>query len=316
MIAFNLLLFVISLFLLYRGAGYLVDHASHLATEFGVTPIVIALTIVAFGTSAPELVASVAAALDGKSDLVMGNNVGSNIANIGLILGFGAVIRSIKVRSETLKREIPFFIGAAILLFFMSLDGVIGRFDGAVFIVLTISFFLFLIYFARKERVFDEALAQVKAKIEHKKTATNIFMILFGLILLVIGAKFLVSSASFIALSFGVSQAIIGITIVALGTSLPELVTSIVASFRRNNEIVIGNVIGSNILNIFLILGVTALLVPISVAPDIIKYDIPIMLLFSLLVVAIMRTKLIVSRLEGLVLMLSYVAYIAYVIMR
>lgn len=316
MLTFNALLFVLSLFLLYRGASYVVDYASRSASQFGITPLVIALTIVAIGTSAPELVASIAAALENKPDLLMGTNVGSNIANIGLIMGVGALLRTIKVQSKTLKREIPFFLGAAVLLFLFSLDNLISRTEGLILILLSIVFFIFLLYHARKERVFDEAVAEVKAKLKPRHPSLNIFMMLFGIAILIVGARFLISSATFLAVTLGVTQAVIGITLIALGTSLPELVTAIVATYKHNNEIVVGNVIGSNILNIFLIIGVTAVLVPIAVSNTILRYDMPLMLIFSFLIVALMRTKFKVTRPEGIVLVTSYIAYIIYVVVR
>jgi cation:H+ antiporter len=316
MISFNLLIFVLSLFLLYRGATYVIEYSSKLASQLGVTPIVIALSIVAFGTSAPELVASLTAIFANKPDLVMGNSVGSNIANIALIIAASAIVRSIKVESRTFKRQIPFFIGAALLLLLFSLDSLISRNEGFIFLLLAIFFNIFLIRQAAKERVFDVAIAKVKAKLAYHHRIHSFVLIAFGLVMLIIGARFLVSSASAMAINLGVTQAVIGITIIAIGTSLPELVTSLLASFKKNNQLIIGTVIGSNVLNVFLILGLTAMLIPIKVDFTIARIDLPIMVLFSLIFVTIIKTKFIISRTEGLILLAGYFGYVFYVLAR
>ena len=252
------------LILLFVGAEGLIRGSSNLAIKMGITPLVVGLTVVAFGTSTPELVVSLKAALIGNSSISLGNVVGSNIANIALILGVAALIRPLDVHAKVIMREIPIMIGISVLLLLLLIDGELGFFDGLVFVFGIVIYTVVNVMMARKEKnseVDTEFKEGLKSKLGIR---ISIILMIGGLGLLIVGANLFVQSAVAIAKIFNVSDAIIGLTIVAVGTSLPELITSIVAAYKKESDIAIGNVVGSNIFNILGILGITALIIPIS----------------------------------------------------
>ena len=288
------------LILLIAGAATLIKGASSLARRIGVKPIIVGLTIVAFGTSAPELVVSVFAGLQGRSELALGNVVGSNIFNIGAILGIGALIRPLKVHADSVRREIPFLVGSAGLLGLLCLDGVLGRLDGTI---LAGGF----VFFMFKTFAWSKAVEEVPVERAPGRRLLSAAAILAGLVLLVAGARLFVGGAVEIARRLGVSELVVGLTIVAAGTSLPELATSVLASWRNEDDIAVGNVTGSNIFNVLLILGLCALLHPMEIERSAAARDIGAMLLASFALVPIMRTGFVISRSEGAVLLGAYV---------
>ena len=310
--SFEILIFlVLGLVALFIGAEGLIRGSSALALKIGITPLVVGLTVVAFGTSTPELVVSLKAALIGNSSISLGNVVGSNIANIALILGISAIIRPLDVHANIIRREIPIMIGISILLVLLLIDGELGLVDGIIFVLGIVIYTIVNITMARKEK---NAEVEKEFK-EGLKTGLgvpiSIVMIVGGLGLMILGANLFVTSSISIAKVIGVSDAIIGLTIVAVGTSLPELITSVVAAYKNESDIAIGNVVGSNIFNILGILGITALI--ISVSSSGINYiDFGAMLFAALILLPLSKTGFRITRLEGLFLVLGYAAYIYY----
>lgn len=314
MTEFEIILYLVGgLVMLFIGAEGLIRGSSNLAIKIGITPLIVGLTVVAFGTSAPELVVSLKAAIVGNSSISLGNVIGSNIANIALILGITSLIRPLYVHANIIMREIPIMIGISILLIILLLDGEVGFIDGLIFVLGIIVYTIVNIYMARKEKsleVKQEFEEGLKSKLG---VPVSIIFVVIGLGLLIVGANFFVQSAVAIAKLFNISDAIIGLTIVAIGTSLPELITSIVASYKKESDIAIGNVVGSNIFNILGILGITALIVPIS-STGISNLDLIIMVLTAILLVPISKSGMRISRIEGLFLVAGYVAYTYYLI--
>lgn len=310
-ILYSLAVFIFGLIFLYLGGDGLVKGSSRLARAMGINPVLIGLTIVAFGTSAPELVVSIIAAFKGSNDLIMGNILGSNIANIGLILGISALIYPISIKLTLIKVELPFMISISILLLLLSQNLIIEHFEGAILFILLISMIIYSCYDAFKEpkeieKEFSE-LVQVD-----RSYYKNILYIVFGIIGLSIGAKLLVDSAISIAQSLGVSQALIGITAVAIGTSLPELTTSVIAALKRESGIIIGNIIGSNIFNIG-ILGIISVLKPIEMKQHLLEFEFCIMILFSIILLPIMKTGFKIAKTEGLLLLLFYLMFLRFI---
>lgn len=301
------------LILLFIGAEGLIRGSSNLALKIGITPLVVGLTVVAFGTSAPELVVSLKAALMGNSSISLGNVVGSNIANIALILGTAAFIRPLSVSTKVIKKEIPVMIGFSVLLIIFLLDGEISFIDGLVFILLLIAYNVVNVVLARKEKNL-EIEDGIKEVLKSKFGITlSIFFVVLGLASLVFGANLFVQGAVAIAKLLKLSDAVIGLTIISIGTSLPELTTSVVASYRKETDIAIGSVVGSNIFNILSILGITALIVPISSA-GISYIDLSVMLFLAIILLPLSRTGYSISRMEGAFLLFGYAVYIYYLI--
>lgn len=299
------LLFVVGLTMLLFGGEYLVRGASNVARHFNLSPMVIGLTIVGFGTSAPELLVSVAAALEGQPAIAIGNVMGSNIANILLILGTSAAISALMIPLRKIWRDLGFMLVATAMLWVMLLNGEITRFEGALLLIGLAVFMTVAFVFGREEP--DEgALPPASMGISVAQT-------LGGVVALVIGARFLVDSATDIARTFGVSEAVIGLTIVAVGTSLPELATSIIAALRKQTEIAVGNVVGSNIFNIFSILGFTAMITPIPADPRFAALDIYWVAgtALGLALVAVLLRG--VPRVAGFGLLAAYGTYVALV---
>ena len=310
-ILYSLAVFIIGLIILYLGGEGLVRGSSRLARAMGINPVLIGLTIVAFGTSAPELVVSIIAAFKGSNDLIMGNILGSNIANIGLILGISALIYPISIKLTLIKVELPFMIFISILLLLFSQNLIIEHFEGAILFILLISMIIYSCYDAFKEpkEIEKEYSELVQVDRSYNK---NILYIVFGVIGLSIGAKLLVDSAISIAQSLGVSEALIGITAVAIGTSLPELTTSVIAALKRESGIIIGNIIGSNIFNIG-ILGIISVLKPIEMKQHLLEFEFGIMILFSIILLPIMKTGFKIAKTEGLLLLLFYLMFLRFI---
>lgn len=313
--------FVGGLVILILGAEWLVRGASRLAAKVGISPLVIGLTVVAFGTSSPEMAVSVQSSLAGQSDIAVGNVVGSNIFNVLFILGLSAIIAPLIVQQQLIRLDVPIMIGLSFLMYFMSLDGVIGRFEGILLFGGIIAYTVFLIMQSRKENkiVEDEYAQEYAAKNESgwKPWVINLGLVVIGLALLVQGSNWLVESAITIARSLGLSELIIGLTIIAAGTSMPEVATSVMAAIKGERDIAVGNVVGSNIFNILSVLGLTALVapngIPVSAAAE--AFDIPVMVAVAVMTLPIFFTNNLIERWEGWLFLFYYVAYTAYLIL-
>lgn len=314
------LFFVLGLVTLVVGAELLVRGASKFALSFGVSPLVVGLTVVAFGTSTPELAVSVGASLGGNPDLAIGNVVGSNIANILLILGISALITPLLVNEQIIRQEIPIMIGASVLFVVMALDGSVSRLEAGALLALVVGYTVFLIRQSRSaSRGFsDEYAAEMPADSNwDRHWSVQLGLIVVGLGALVLGSEWLVGAAVAFAQAFGVSDLVIGLTVVAVGTSMPEVATSIVAALRGERDIAVGNVVGSNVFNIFAVIGATGLInaggIPVSEAAR--DFDLWVMLAVALACVPIMLTGSEISRWEGGVFLGYYAAYTGWLVL-
>jgi cation:H+ antiporter len=317
----TLALFIAGFVLLVGGAEWLVRGASRVAVTSGVTPLVIGLTVVAFGTSAPELAVSVGSALGGQPDIAVGNVVGSNILNILVILGLAALITPLVVSQQLIRLDVPLMIGASLLVYLMALDGRISRLEGAVLFAGIVAYVIFSIISSRRES------AAIQAEYAEAVDTTvspgagvmvkNLGLIVLGLILLVVGARWLVAGAVDLARFFGISELIIGLTIVSLGTSLPEIAASLMAALRGERDIAVGNAVGSNLFNLLCVLGLTSLVSPegIAVSPAALHFDLPVMLAVAVACLPIFFTDHRIDRWEGALFLAYYVAYVIYLIL-
>ncbi|MCK6407887.1 calcium/sodium antiporter [Thauera sp.] len=314
------LMFALGLVALVAGAELLVRGASRLAVSFGVSPLVVGLTVVAFGTSAPEMAVSVGSALGGAPDLAIGNVVGSNIANVLLILGISALITPLLVDEQIIRQEIPIMIGASALLVVMALDGNIGLVESIVLFALVIAYTLFLVVQSRRasKAVQDEFETGIPTSTWDRHWAVQLALIAVGLVLLVVGADWLVDAAVAFARAFGVSDLVIGLTVVAVGTSMPEIATSIIAAIRGQRDIAVGNVVGSNVFNILAVLGAAGIAsgvgLPVSDAAR--NFDLWVMLAVAFACLPIMITGREIARWEGVVFLAYYVAYTAWLVLQ
>ena len=289
---------------LFFGGEALVRGSVGTARRLSIPPLLIGLTVVGFGTSTPELLVSVQAALRGVPDIVVGNIVGSNIANILLIVGLTSLVWPIRVLGSTLRRDTAVMVAAAIALVPIFVMGEIGRLSGG-FLVIGLAGYLTWAYIQPGAAIDDDSDTSVPTSI-----LVSALWVLIGLVVLMFGAQFLVEGSVSVARDFDVSEAFIGLTIVAVGTSLPELATSIIAAFRRQSEIAIGNIVGSNIFNVLGILGVTALIKPVPVADRFLTFDLPIMIAVSLALTAALLTQPVIGRIIGVVALVAYFAYV------
>lgn len=311
--------------LLVLGGELLVRGAVQVATRFGVSPLVIGLTLVGFGTSTPELVTSVQAALSGSPGIAYGNIVGSNISNLLLILGVAAMVTPIMVASNALKRDSALMVCATVVFAAVAAMTPLGALVGVVFIA-SLSFYLFAAFWQERSAtddhgaIYDKALAAQEvdpALVPIPKPEGTVVLPLLvavaGLALVILGGYFFVEGAVTLARSFGISETVIGLTIVAVGTSMPELVTSVMAAIRKETEVAFGNIVGSNIYNILGIGGMTALIAPTQVPFEIVRFDNLVMIAASMLLVMFAYTGRRISRMEGGILMLCYVGYVAWI---
>jgi cation:H+ antiporter len=312
----TILLFVAGLVLLVLGAELLVRGASSLARRFGIPPLVIGLTVVAMGTSAPEVAVSVRGALAGQADIALGNVVGSNIFNALFILGVSALITPLVVSRKLVWLEVPIMIGASLLLWILAYDGVISRMEAGLLFAGLFAYTAFQVWEARREGVRAEELQGGDLR-PAGGVPLNLVLLIGGLALLVLGANWLVDAAVEMARAIGVSELVIGLTIVAAGTSTPEVATSIMAALRGERDIAVGNVVGSNIFNILGVLGIAGLIAPsgIGVAPAARAFDIPVMVAVAVACLPIFLTGHTIARWEGALFFVYYVAYTAYLIL-
>lgn len=310
---YSILSLVAGLAILVAGAEALVRGSVGAALRFGLTPLLIGLTVVAFGTSSPELVVSIKAGLDGNGDIALGNIIGSNICNIALILGLSALIQPLKVQATIIRKDVPVLVAVSLLLLVFLMDGTVSFWEGLIFVMGLVAFTVFSIRQAKREAaaVKEEFTDVVPAK--KLPLWMDLTFLAAGLGLLVLGAQMLVDSAVEIALTAGMSQAAIGLTIVAVGTSLPELATSVIAAFKKEGDIAIGNVVGSNLFNMLGILGLTALVLPVAQG-GITTIDTLLMLGLTLFLLPVLRSGYTVSRVEGGLFVAIYVAYTVYLL--
>lgn len=309
-----LLLLLAGLVVLVGGAELLVRGAARLATALGVSSLVIGLTVVAYGTSAPELAVSSVAAVQGRADIALGNVVGSNILNILVVLGASALIAPLVVSRQLVRVEVPLMIAASLALLLLGSDGSIGRGEALLLLAGAVTYTAVLLVKARKEgaAAAEEADASKPARVPW---VGSIALVLVGLGLLVLGADWLVRSATAIARALGMSELVIGLTVVAIGTSLPELATSLMAAVRGERDMAVGNVIGSNLFNILLILGVAGTLGDVNVAPAALRFDIPVMIAVAVACLPVFFTRGSIGRSEGAMFLLYYLAYMLYVLL-
>jgi len=306
----DLAFIALALVLLFVGAEGLVRGSAALALRAGLSPLVVGLTIVAFGTSSPELVVSIKAGLSQQGDIAVGNVVGSNIFNIAFILGITALVCPIPVHRQILKVDAPIALGVAILLVLLLLDQSLGHVEGGLLFLGIVAYTWMNVVLARKEGATTIAApTDPSAPIRSRHWAADLAFILGGLVVLVIGSRLLVEYSVNLATGFGISEAVIGLTIVAAGTSMPELATSLVAAVRKQPDIAIGNVVGSNVFNILGILGVASIISPIS-APGISMLDYATMIIFTVILIPLLYTGRLLHRIEGGVLLLLYGAYL------
>jgi cation:H+ antiporter len=308
---------VAGLLFLVAGAELLVRGAARLAAGLGVSPLVIGLTVVAYGTSAPELAVSVGATLTGRTDVALGNVVGSNIFNVLLILGISAVVTPLLVARKLVRFDVWVMIGVSLLMYVMARDLTISRVEGLLLLLGCVAYTAWLVWEARSEVGGKEHEAESNPEGTRRSTLQNLLLILSGLALLVVGSKWLVDGATVLARAFGVSELVIGLTLVAGGTSLPELATSVLASKRGQRDIAVGNVVGSNIFNVLAVLGASAAFsasgVPVSASA--LALDIPIMAAVALGCLPIFFTGYRIDRWEGFLFLGYYVAYTVYLIL-
>ncbi len=301
---------------LYYGAEWLVKGSSALALRFGLPPLLVGLTVVAYGTSSPEMVVSVMATLQGEGDLAIGNIVGSNILNIGLILGLTALITPLRMEFQLLKFDSPFMVGISFLFLWMFRDFQIDRVEGVILVGLAVSYTLASIVIA-KRTVTPHVEEEYQDEIAAITTGTGpslgklTLLIIGGLVVLIAGSRAFVIGASDLARMWGVSEALIGLTIVSVGTSLPELASSLIAAYRKQADIAIGNIVGSCIFNILAIAGVASIVKPI-VAPGISQVDLWVMIAMAVVFIGMAFTGFIIRRWEGAALLLGYGGYLAW----
>lgn len=317
-LAVNVLLLVGGIGVLYFGAEWLVRGSARLAGSLGVSPIVVGLTVVSFGTSAPELVVSTVASLGGNSDLAIGNVLGSNLANIGLILGITALVRPLDVAARVVWREMPLMLLITIALYPLAWDNVLSRGDGVVLLMALVGylFFVFQSVEAEAPEILGEyeEFMRASAEAETRVHLSDIGLIMSGCAGLVLGGYVIVQGAVAVANMLGVSQVVIGLTVVAVGTSLPELATSLVATLRKEADIAVGNVIGSNIFNVAAILGTSSVIAPMHVSNSVLHHELPAVLAMSVLVFPLLRTGWRIQRWEGALLLVCYVTLGAWLL--
>lgn len=314
------LIFFAGLLALVAGAELLVRGASRLALSLGISPLVVGLTVVAFGTSAPEIAVSVGAALGGRTDIGVGNVVGSNIFNVLFILGLSALITPLVVNTRIVRQEVPIMIGASLLLPAFALDGRVGFWESGMLLGLLLAYIVFLIVQSRRESQAtrdDYGHELVKDSRWDAHWAVQLLLIAAGLALLVSGSQWLVAAAAAFARAMGVSDLVIGLTVVAAGTSLPEVATSVMAALRRERDIAIGNVIGSNIFNLLGCLGLTGLVAAdgLPIAAGVLNFDLWVMLAVAFACLPVFLTGREIARWEGGVFLAYYAAYTTYVVL-
>ena len=290
---------------LYAGAELLVAGAGRLALGLGLRAATVGVTVIAFATTAPELFVAVLGALDVSGDIGLGTIVGSNVANVGLVLGIAALIRPLEISQTVLRRHVPFMVLAAVLLLVLGLDGTIGRLEGVVFLAVLAAFTGYLLYYVNA----DPAPQTDVAESGRDVSAVDLALVVGGLVALVIGSRWLITGGRGLLAAMGFSDLFIGLTVLAVGTSLPELAASVVGAIRGETGFSVGNVVGSNIYNVLAVLGIVALIVPISVSASTLRFELPAMVVFTLVLTAMMIHGEVLSRVDGAILVIGYVVF-------
>ena len=309
-IGIQFILLIVGFVLLIKGSDFFVDGSSNIASILKIPTLIVGLTIVAFGTSAPEAAVSITSSLSGNNALAVSNVIGSNLFNMMLIIGLCALLRELKIGRDVLNKDLPFLVViTAILSGFIIIGWSISRVEGIILFLLIIGYVSYLVYSAKKTK---EAQIVEKPKMGLLR---SIIYIIGGMAGIIIGADFVVDSASYIAMAFGMSETLVGLTIVAIGTSLPELVTSLTALKKDENQLIIGNVVGSNIFNILFVLGASGAISPIKINPNMIV-DIALMLGVTILFFIFGKTQDKYDKKEGFILVALFIAYMAFAIMR
>ncbi len=322
MSAWTIVALIAGLVCLVGGAEFLVKGAAAVATRLGIEPVIIGLTVVAFGTSAPELAVSVSSGLSGNSDVAFGNVVGSNIVNILLILGASAIVGGLAVTQRIIRLDVPLLIVVSVVALVMSLDNRIGRIDGIVLFAGIVAYTGWLIRASKRGEddlvveEYQDVIDTIEGAVVEKPIIVQFGYVAVGLVTLVIGSQLLVNSATDIATELGVSDLVIGLTVVAIGTSLPEFATSMLAAFRGERDIAVGNVVGSNLFNLMCVLGLTGIVSSdgVNVSEASLRLDFPVMLAATIVLVPIFWNGFQIKRWEGFVLAAFYIAYVAYLI--
>lgn len=319
----NVLTFLFGLIVITVGAEILLKGASKIASLLNIRPIVIGLTVVSVGTSLPELAVGLTAIGEGAGDIAVGNIAGTNIVNILFILGLSAAIRPLPLQMKSVKTELYTMIFAGVLLFVLSLDGRLNTWDGLLMFILGIIYLIIIVRTSKNERAsvqseFKEEFepSTTKEKADYKIWSWNVMLLFCGIIATIYGAEKLVDGAVSIAQYFGMSDAVIGLTIIAIGTSAPELATTIVGTIRNERDVAIGNLLGSSIINIFIILGITSIFTSngVNVSDDILWFDLPLVALVALVCYPVFRSDQMVSRREGILFVSLYLAYLSYLL--
>ena len=311
------LMFAAGLVLLVLGADLLVRGASRLSLSFGISPLVVGLTVVAFGTSAPELAVSVQGALSGQGDIAIGNVVGSNIFNVLFILGISALITPLLVHRQIVRKEVPIMVGLSVLLWVLSVDGALGFLDGLLLCSLLVIYIGVLYWQSRRAGPEEQGDELPEGGPWLDRTWVQLLLILGGLAMLVLGSRWLVAAAIEFAQRLGISELVVGLTIVAAGTSLPEVATSIIAALKGQRDIAVGNVVGSNIFNILAVLGISSVAAPgdINVASSALRFDIPVMIAVAIACLPVMFNGYRIERWEGALFFAYYIAYTAWLVL-
>ncbi|MBQ3024846.1 MAG: calcium/sodium antiporter [Spirochaetaceae bacterium] len=293
---------------LVKGADWFVDGAASIATKFGIPQLIIGLTIVAMGTSAPEAAVSITAAAGGNADITIGNVVGSNILNIFVILGLTALVNPVVVQKSSLIVDIPVVIGITAMIFVMGLDGSISRFDAVIMLIVFVSYLLYLIWDAKRSKALGIETNEDSEEIKNLSLPKSLIFTVIGLALIVAGSNCVVESATFIAEKAGLSERFIGLTIVALGTSLPELFTSVTAAMKKNSDIAVGNILGSNIFNILFVVGLSGLIIPVPFQSAF-RFDTIVSGIAAILLLLFCLPKKRLSRVAGIIFLICYAVY-------
>ncbi len=312
----DILLFIGGVGVLYFGAEWLVRGASRLARSLGVSPIVVGLTVVSMGTSAPELVISIVASLQGNPDLAVGNVMGSNLANIGLVLGVSAILRPLHVSTKVVMREVVVMVVITALLLPLILDSQIGRLEGSLLVTMLVFYLTYVVWRSKKDGPAAPHVEQHEetGDLSSRMILRHSALTVVGVLGLVLGALAIRESAVALAEAMGISELVIGLTLVSIGTSLPELATCAVAALRHEADIAVGNILGSNIFNITFVLGVTSILSPLGFHPDVLRLEFPAVMFITVLMLPIVRHRLVIRRRQGFALLSTYLLLFAFLL--
>jgi len=315
----DILLFLGGIGVLYFGAEWLVRGSSRLASSLGVSPIVVGLTVVSMGTSAPEFMISVVASWQGSPDLAIGNVMGSNLANVGLVLGISAIVRPMRVATRVVTREVPVMVGITMMLLPLIWDGYVGRLEGLLLLTMLAAYLGYVVHTARSEEAETsgaqtDGSGKAEGALSPRTIVRDLVFLCLGILGLVLGAFAIRESAVTLAEALGMSELVIGVTLVSIGTSLPELATCAVAAWKREADLAVGNVLGSNVFNIGGVLGATAVIAPLNISPDVVRFEFPAVMAMSMLMILIVRMRLVIRRREGFVLLSAYLALGAWIL--